>query len=134
MNNLRTLTYISLAIGVTAFHYSSLMLQPGLPCQSTSNQRYLLARPKSKWDLLTDEDDDDLDIDSTSSVVPTDMTYIESNIKRQLSNYDKLYEIGGDDVIHDVWVRADGEKEWWLVGKIARVSGEIVNQEISRIS
>ena len=52
------------------------------------------------------------------------MTYIESNIKRQMAYYDKLYEIGGRDVINDVWVRADGEREWWFVGKIARVSGE----------
>ena len=101
------------------------MLKPAPSCRSTSQRTYLQARPKSKWDLLADEDDEDPGVDSTASIVPPDMTYIESNIKRQLATYDKLYEIGGDDIIHDVWVRADGEKEWWFVGKIARVSGEL---------
>ena len=85
------------------------------------------SRPKSKWDDLIDDDDLDEESSSTNNLppIPSDMTYIESNIKRQMTYYDRLYEIGGRDVINDVWVRAEGEKEWWLVGKIARVSGEL---------
>lgn len=84
-----------------------------------------MARPKSKWDDLTD-DDEDVTSETELPVVPLDMAYIESNIKRQMANYDKLLEIGGKDIINDVWVRAEGEKEWWLVGKIARVSGQFL--------
>ena len=84
-----------------------------------------MARPKSKWDDLTD-DDENVTSETELPVVPLDMTYIESNIKRQMANYDKLLEIGGKDIINDVWVRAEGEKEWWLVGKIARVSGQFL--------
>lgn len=75
--------------------------------------------------MLEDEDDIDDGENTPSGIdVPPDMTYIEANIKRQMANYDALYGIGGKDNINDVWVRAEGEKEWWLVGKIARVSGK----------
>lgn len=82
------------------------------------------ARPKSKWDDLTDDEDD---VDDTAACtisqnIPPDMTYTERNIRRQANTFDQLESIGGP--IHDVYARAPGEKEWWLVGKIARVSGE----------
>jgi hypothetical protein len=77
---------------------------------------------------LTDDDDDGESNGERSAAieVPPDMTYTESNIKRQMAYYDKLYEIGGQDIVNDVYVRAEGEKEWWLVGKVARVSGKCI--------
>ncbi len=101
---------------------------------SISKTSHLRARPKSKWDDLTDEDDDEFDISdddlfvpaplSSADFVPKDMKYTESNIRRQTATFDKLVEVGGKDVVNDVYVRAPGRKEWWLVGKIARVSGK----------
>ncbi|KAL7511022.1 hypothetical protein ACHAXN_007930 [Cyclotella atomus] len=89
----------------------------------------MFARPKSKWDLLDDEEDETDGEGSNAIEVPPDMTYIESNIKRQMATYDKLYEIGGQDIINDVYVRAEGEKEWWLVGKVARVSEQAIERQ-----
>jgi hypothetical protein len=105
---------------------------------SSQSHRYLpkatlimvpLARPKNKWDLLEDEDDGAQD---QSKNVPPDMMYTETNILRQASTYDQLEQIGGKDVIHDVYVRATGEQEWWLVGKVARVSDVSPEQAIER--
>ena len=81
------------------------------------------ARPKSKWDNLIDEDDDD-DQSNISKTIPSDMLYTDVNIRRQMHNFDRLVQVGGRDAMNDVYVRAPGEGEWWLVGKIARVSGE----------
>lgn len=94
----------------------------------------LLARPKSKWDFLDDyEDDEDEDISQKpSNNVPSDMLYTETNIRRQAQTYDQLEQIGGKDVINDVYVRAPDEKEWWLVGKVARVSDVSPEQAIER--
>jgi hypothetical protein len=86
------------------------------------------ARRKSKWDCLDEEDE----ANDRSSDVPLDMTYTERNICRQASTYDQLEQIGGKDVISDVYVRATGEKEWWLVGKVARVSDVSPEQAIER--
>lgn len=101
---------------------------------SNSKISHLRARPRSKWDDLTDEDDDEFDIAddelfiptslSSTDYIPKDMTYTESNIRRQTATFDKLVEVGGKDVVNDVYVRDPGGKEWWLVGKIARVSGK----------
>jgi hypothetical protein len=125
------------AIPATSFQYSSstslrhaqhssITLRHAQHSSTTSPIIPLQARPKSKWDLLADEDDED-DIDGAKKPdVPPDMTYIDSNIKRQMANFDKLYDIGGDSVVNDVWVRAEGEIEWWFVGKIARVSGKFI--------
>mmetsp|Transcript_24915 Transcript_24915/g.53747 ORF Transcript_24915/g.53747 Transcript_24915/m.53747 type:complete len:278 (-) Transcript_24915:169-1002(-) len=106
--------------------------------QSTS----LYARPKSKWDDLIDEDDDDENEDETTFIstqsnnenysVPPDMLYTEANIRRQANTYDQLESIGGNDVINDVYVRSPGGKEWWLVGKIARISDVSPEQSIER--
>mmetsp|Transcript_19104 Transcript_19104/g.41355 ORF Transcript_19104/g.41355 Transcript_19104/m.41355 type:complete len:283 (+) Transcript_19104:41-889(+) len=97
----------------------------------------LYARPKSKWDDLTDEDDDDdyetNESKSSSSVdVPKDMLYTEANIRRQADTYDQLVTVGGPGVVNDVYVRAPGGKEWWLVGKVARVSDVSPEQAIEK--
>ena len=91
----------------------------------------LQARPKNKWDDLVDEDDDDDDdnyfiSDNKSDKIlpPPDMTYTEANIRRQADTYDQLVNVGGEDVVNDVYVRAPGGRQWWLVGKVARVSGK----------
>ncbi|KAL7541010.1 hypothetical protein ACHAXR_010559 [Thalassiosira sp. AJA248-18] len=101
----------------------------------------LHARPKSKWDNLIDEDDDyDDDDEATTNTfsssindkVPPDMMYTEVNIRRQANIYDQLEAIGGQDAINDVYVRAPGEKEWWFVGKVARISDVSPEQAIER--
>jgi hypothetical protein len=104
---------------------------------SCSTQQFsttvLHARPKNKWDFLDDDDDDEEDgAQDQSKNVPPDMMYTETNIRRQASTYDQLEQIGGKDVINDVYVRATGEKEWWLVGKVARVSDVSPEQAIER--
>ena len=93
----------------------------------TSQQ--LLARPKSKWDFLDDDDDDEEEVGLFDV---SDMMYTESNIRRQALTYDKLELIGGKDVINDVYVRAPDKKEWWLVGKVARISDVSPEQAIER--
>lgn len=102
------------------------------------NASSLYARPKSKWDDLIDEDDED-DVTSTKESIhandrnmPSDMTYIESNIRRQADTYDQLESIGGQDAINDIYVRAPGGRQWWLVGKIARISDVSPEQAIER--
>lgn len=102
----------------------------------------LYARPKSKWDDLIDEDDDDDDDDETTFIstqsnnenynVPPDMLYNEANIRRQANTFDQLESIGGNDLINDVYVRSPEGKEWWLVGKIARISDVSPEQAIER--
>eukprot|EP00986_Skeletonema_menzelii_P014308 scaffold9328_cov127-Skeletonema_menzelii.AAC.4 len=95
----------------------------------------LAQRPKSKWDFLDDDDDDDVGEDGSqelSNNVPPDMIYSETNIRRQAKTYDQLEQIGGKHVINDVYVRAPNEKEWWLVGKVARVSDVSPEHAIER--
>ena len=96
----------------------------------------LRARERSKWDDLVDEDDDD-DCDdepapgskhrasaiTISDSVPPDMLCNEANVRRQAETYDRLEAIGGRELINDVYVRATEGREWWLVGKVARISG-----------
>mmetsp|Transcript_4554 Transcript_4554/g.10203 ORF Transcript_4554/g.10203 Transcript_4554/m.10203 type:complete len:270 (-) Transcript_4554:457-1266(-) len=96
----------------------------------------LHARPKDKWDDLVDEDDDD-EISTNDSIpankienMPSDMMYIESNIRRQANTFDQLESIGGP--VNDVYVRAPGKIEWWLVGKVARISDVSPEQAIER--
>lgn len=101
---------------------------PKATCCSTQ----LLARAKNKWDFLEDDEDDEDSAQDQSNNVPPDMTYTETNIRRQASTYDQLEQIGGKDAINDVYVRATGEKEWWLVGKVARVSDVSPEQAIER--
>eukprot|EP00804_Cyclotella_cryptica_P025418 CCRYP_017189-RA/>CCRYP_017189-RA protein AED:0.09 eAED:0.09 QI:382/1/1/1/0.5/0.33/3/392/121 len=60
------------------------------------------------------------------------MLYTDVNIRRQMHNFDRLVNVGGRDAMNDVYVRASGEKEWWLVGKIARVSDVSPEQAIER--
>ncbi|KAL7536734.1 hypothetical protein ACHAWF_011426 [Thalassiosira exigua] len=89
------------------------------------------ARPKSKWDDLADEDDEG-GLNNENTNVSPDMLYTEVNIRRQASTYDQLEALGGKDLINDVYVRAPGEREWWLVGKVAHVSDVSPEQAIER--
>lgn len=99
---------------------------------TVSSQSQLTARIKSKWDLLEDDDDEEEEVQDGSINVPPDMMYTETNIRRQASTYDQIEQIGGTDAINDVYVRASGEREWFLVGKVARVSDVTPEQAIER--
>merc|ERR1711971_1209198 len=79
----------------------------------------LRARPKSKWDNLVDDDDDDDAASTEDAHLPPDMEYTMENIRRQADTYDRLEAVGGRDAVKDIYVRAPGKKEWWLLGKIA---------------
>lgn len=100
----------------------------------------LCARERSKWDDLVDEDEDDEDenfddpqaVGSNDRDVPRDMLYNEANIRRQADTYDQIESMGSGDLINDVYVRACGEGEWWLVGKVARISDVSPEQAIER--
>ena len=124
-------------LGASIVHRPSSRRVRGRTVPSMSSE--LRARPRSKWDDLVDEEDDDDDFDGASSSsssgggevldgvppdVPPDMLYNEENVQRQADTYDQLESIGGDGVVNDVYVRAPGKREWWLVGKVARISGE----------
>merc|ERR1719253_646942 len=88
------------------------------------------ARPKSKWDDLVDEDDED---DAAGDDrIPADMQYTEANIQRQADNYNRLEAVGGEAAVKDVYVRTPGQKEWWLLGKIAHISDVSTEQAIAR--
>eukprot|EP00984_Skeletonema_dohrnii_P001089 scaffold339_cov132-Skeletonema_dohrnii-CCMP3373.AAC.12 len=119
---------------VLSSHSQSYHLLPkATSCCSTQKSVLLDARPKSKWDFLDDEDEHEEDeAQELSNSVPADMMYTEANIRRQAITYDQLEQIGGKDVINDVYVRAPDEKEWWLVGKVARVSDVSPEQAIER--
>ena len=121
---------------VQAFSHPVVSSYPSIISRSL-NIISLHARPKSKWDDLVDEDDDEGVVDGSQSSandndVPPDMIYNEANIRRQASTYDQLSSIGGSDVINDVYVRAPSKKEWWLVGKVARISDVSPEQAIER--
>mmetsp|Transcript_8467 Transcript_8467/g.20724 ORF Transcript_8467/g.20724 Transcript_8467/m.20724 type:complete len:299 (+) Transcript_8467:41-937(+) len=105
-----------------------------------SSSSHLRARPRSKWDDLVDEDDDDdynggeASADNRRIIddVPPDMLHTDANIRRQVDTYDRLESMGGKDVVNDVYARAPGAKEWWLVGKVARISDVSPEQAIER--
>jgi hypothetical protein len=101
----------------------------------------LFARPKSKWDLLEDVDDDGEDDKtmlgggSIPSDIPvaTDMKYSERNVKRSHENFLSLRNIGGKDVCNDVYAKSPREKEEvWYVGKIAKISDVSLEDCIAR--
>ncbi|KAK1748446.1 hypothetical protein QTG54_000385 [Skeletonema marinoi] len=81
------------------------LLPKATSCCSSQKSVRLLARPKSKWDFLDDDDDDDED---------------EEDGSQELSN-----SVPAD-------MMAPDEKEWWLVGKVARVSDVSPEQAIER--
>lgn len=96
----------------------------------------LHARPKSKWDLLEDEDDGDEYGDSAvESKIPVanDMTYVERNVRRSHENFLSLRNIGGKDVCNDVYAKSPSAKEEiWYVGKVAKVSDVSLEDSIAR--
>ena len=96
------------------------------------------ARPKSKWDLLEDEDDEDGGGPSpaaTDATIPVanDMTYVERNVKRSHENFLNLRNIGGKEICNDVYAKSPvAKEEVWYVGKVAKVSDVSLEDSIAR--
>jgi hypothetical protein len=92
----------------------------------------LFARPKSKWDILGDDEDESGSTESQIPV-PNDMTYVERNVKRSHENFLSLRNIGGKGVCNDVYAKSPLQKEEvWYVGKIAKVSDVSLEDCIAR--
>ena len=91
----------------------------------------LAARPRSKWDDIVDEDEEE---DDTKPIVPVplDMVYTERNAKRQHENFLDIRNVGGKQVCNDVYVRNPVEDTFWYVGKVARVSDVSLEDCIAR--
>jgi len=111
--------------------------QLGRIVASGSQPTSLSARPKSKWDLLEDEDEDDefgSDAASDSKIpVANDMTYVERNVKRSHENFLSLRNIGGKEICNDVYAKSPvAKEEIWYVGKVAKVSDVSLEDSISR--
>jgi len=107
-------------------------------CRSAARNEVLTleARPKSKWDLLDDdEDDEDLAAPAIESKipVPNDMTYVERNVKRAHENFLAIRNIGGKNLCHDVYAKSPlAKEELWYVGKAAKVSDVSLEDCIAR--
>jgi len=62
-----------------------------------------------------------------------DMTYTETNIKRQLNFFTQIQNVGDSNVVNDVYARDPKRNIWWYVGKSARCTGTVtLQQAISR--
>jgi len=95
-----------------------------------------LARAKSKWDLLEDDDEEDQYGATFESKIPVanDMTYVERNVKRAHENFLSLRNIGGKELCNDVYAMspAPNNEEVWYVGKVAKVSDISLEDCIAR--
>ncbi len=95
-----------------------------------------LARAKSKWDLLEDDDEEDQYGATFESKIPVanDMTYVERNVKRAHENFLSLRNIGGKELCNDVYAKspAPNNEEVWYVGKVAKVSDISLEDCIAR--
>jgi hypothetical protein len=103
--------------------------------QSPQSTTALPARPKSKWDLILDEEDEDQTKGAIESSipVPNDMTYVERNVKRSHENFLSLRNIGSKDVCNDVYAKSPvAKEEVWYVGKIAKVSDVSLEDCVAR--
>jgi len=128
----------------------------------------LCARPKSKWDDLVDDDStDDSDgsaplsendhnndasngnnkstatASGTTIPVPSDMLYVERNVKRAHDTFLNLRTSGGKEVCNDVYAKSvpespssssknNNESVLWYVGKVAKISDVSLEDCIAR--
>jgi hypothetical protein len=83
----------------------------------------------NKWDLLIDEGEDE-HLQFNGPPVPRDMKYNLFNIKRQRENFESIKVVSGKELINDVYARDSDTDVYWYVGKVARVSGERLNQPL----
>jgi hypothetical protein len=72
------------------------------------------------------------DLDGDQERVLPDMRYIPRNVQRQSRNYLALRQVGGKDVVHDIYVRDPRSSTFWFVGKVACVSGVTIEDCIAR--
>lgn len=92
----------------------------------------------SKWDNLTDDEDESADasVDSspmaTKREIPSDMKYNAPNMKRQARTYDALASIGDADLVSGVWLQSPADGAAFFVGWIARISDVTPAQAIER--
>jgi len=128
---------ISLALLVAAISTSTTILHTNAFSQSTFDSSFqtisrtsLSARPKSKWDLLEDEDDPSIE---SKIPVPNDMTYVTRNVKRCHENFLSLRNIGGKEICNDVYAKSPlVEEEVWYDGKVAKISDVSLEDCIAR--
>eukprot|EP00934_Nitzschia_sp_Nitz4_P002953 Nitzschia sp. Nitz4//scaffold1_size375055//218831//219664//NITZ4_000289-RA/size375055-processed-gene-0.370-mRNA-1//1//CDS//3329541084//2943//frame0 len=105
-------------------------------CPSSVQSPTSLQRQPTKWDLVEDDDDDD-DVEKVKDTMdytptPPDMRYNPGNCKRSSENYMAIREVGGVDLVNDVYVREPGSEVCWYIGKVARVSGVSLEDCIAR--
>jgi hypothetical protein len=73
-----------------------------------------------------------MDLSTDDADVPPDMRYIPRNVQRQSRNYLALREVGGKDVVHDIYVRDPRSSTFWFVGKVACVSDVTLEDCVAR--
>lgn len=95
-------------------------------------RRRPLYRQPSKWDLITDEDEeeDDGSIEYTPS--PPDMVYEPRNVKRAHETFLSIRNAGGKELTNDVYVRDPSTEVFWYAGKVARISDVSVEDCVVR--
>ena len=96
--------------------------------RSHSTLTTVWAREKSKWDDLTDDDEDFYD----SIPVAADMEYIPRNLVRASENFKNIRGVGGKDMTNDIYVRQPDSDVFWYTGKVARVSDISLEKSIAR--
>jgi hypothetical protein len=55
------------------------------------------------------------------------MRYIPRNVIRQNQNFVAIREAGGQEMTSDLYARDPSSSVFWFCGKVARVSGEILD-------
>ncbi len=120
-----------LAMTSTPVEAFALSLTRTTPATSTT---LLQARPKSKWDLLEDDDEEDMYGNTFDSKIPVanDMTYVERNVKRAHENFLSIRNIGGKELCADMYASVPNNEEVWYVGKVAKVSDVTLEDCIAR--
>lgn len=94
-----------------------------------------MARERSKWDDLVDDDDkDDIDVEVDTSLPPPpfDMRYEPQNLKRLSQQFLGIRSAGGKELCSDIYVREPKSEVFWYTGKVARISTVSVEQAITR--
>lgn len=60
------------------------------------------------------------------------MSYEPRNLIRQSQNFQKIRNIGGKDIVSDIYIREPETEVFWFVGKIARVSDVSSEKAVAR--
>ena len=58
-----------------------------------------------------------------------DMSYIETNVRRNAETFKSIRQVGGAECTNDVYAKGTDRMEYWYIGKIARTTGTVTLQQ-----